>query len=332
MVKLKEITSRIIKGCNRTAIFALTSRCNCQCQMCNMHKMKPETISFQDAKKVLRFLSKNKFLVAYFTGGEPTLHPQIVEIVKFADREGLVTSLTTNGNTSRAIIRDLKEAGLHVLSVSLDHWNSDVCSTIRGREGIMEKQEDIISYAKEIGLKIYALTYLNEPLVRDGVDRLIRHITMDLGVPFGFCYPTVTEVNTYRLNGGFEGYDKEKQLETNLETILTYKKKGYEIMNPGLYIEDTLRVSREQTPNFYCKAGEVVVYIDWKGDVYPCFLKKKLFNILDDGEKHFPSNVKCNECLINCFREPSLLPQLFKSPRLFIKELSYSYQNRSTFM
>lgn len=300
--------------------------------MCNMHKMKPETISFGDAKKVLRFLSENRFLIAYFTGGEPTLHPQIVEIVKFADRQGLITSVTTNGNTSKATIKALKEAGLHALSVSLDHWNSEVCATLRGREGIMVMQEDIISYAKEIGLKTYALATLNEPLVRDGVDRLIQHVTQDLGVPFGFCYPTVTDVNTYRLNGGLQGSGMEKQLEANLEAILTYKRKGYEVMNPGLYIEDTLRVTREKTPNFYCKAGEVVVYIDWRGDVYPCFMKEKLFNILNDEEPCFLKNVNCNECLINCFREPSLLPQLIKSPRLFVKEFSYSYQNRSTFM
>ncbi len=300
--------------------------------MCNMHKMKPETISFEGAKKVLRFLSENRFLIAYFTGGEPTLHPQIVEIVKFADRQGLVTSLTTNGNTSRATIKALKEAGLHTLSVSLDHWDSDVCATLRGREGIMEMQEDIIRYAREIGLNTYALAYLSEPLVRDGVERLIQHVTQDLGVPFGFCYPTVTDVNTYRLNGGFQGSEKEKQLETSLETILTYKRKGYEVVNPGLYIEDTLRVPREKTPNFYCKAGEVVVYIDWRGDVYPCFIKKKLFNILSDDEPCFLKNVKCNECLINCFREPSLLPQILKSPRLLVRELGYSYRNRSTFM
>jgi len=80
-------------------------------------------------------------------------------------------------------------------------------------------------------------------------------------------------------------------------------------------------------PNYYCEGKEEVAYVDWKADVYPCFLKPKLFNILIGDKPRFLKKVKCNECLINCFREPSLFPQALKSPKLVVREVIHSWGN-----
>jgi len=74
-----------------------------------------------------------------------------------------------------------------------------------------------------------------------------------------------------------------------------------------------------------------VVYVDWLGDVYPCFLKEKLFNALNGDIPKFLKDVRCNDCLINCFREPSILPQIFSPPNLFIREVFHSYPTRGLY-
>lgn len=284
-------------------------------------------MTLQDTKRVLDFLHRSGFLVVYFTGGEPTLHPHITEIVGYANELGFITSLTTNGTSSEGTIRRLKEAGLHLLSVSLDHWDDGVCEKIRGVRGIKQKEEEILTCAKEIGLSVYALNFLNPYVIRDGMEVLIRHVNHDLGVPFGFCYPTSCDDNSYRLGGSLSDEELYVNIDGSIKTILEMKKGGSAIANPFLYIEDVLRFNNNEAPNYCCKGGEDVVYIDWRGDVYPCFLKPRLFNILDGNGYRFLKYVRCNECLINCFREPSLFSQALRAPGLAIRELRYSWAN-----
>jgi len=300
--------------------------------MCDMYRKPPESISLGDAKRILDFLHEQGFLIVYFTGGEPTLHPDVTRIVGYAGQLGMATTITTNGTADSNTIRALKEAGLNLLSVSVDHWNPLVCEKIRGYKGILTKQEKTIQLAREANIRTYGLAYLNPFLVEDGVGDLVRHVNEDLKVPFGFCYPTASEVNSYCLGGVLKQHDFTKKLEESVNTILSLKKEGYLIANLGVYIEDVKRLHQRRRPNFYCKGGEDVIYVDWLGDVYPCFHKGRLFNILNGEEPRFLRNVRCNECLTNCFREPSILTRLFTPPDLFVKEIMYSHNTRRLFI
>jgi len=331
MVDVMKTSMRYLNGFRKTAVFALTTQCNCRCMMCDIYKKPPKFISMKNAMKVLDFLSQNKFLVVYFTGGEPTLHPNLVDIVRYANNLGLVTAMTTNGTASRDIIVRLKESGLFLLSVSLDHWDADLCEKIRGHKDIKTKQEEAIRNCKEAGLRIYTLTFLNSYIVRDGVEKMVRYVNQRLGVPFGFCYPVKSDASIYPLGENLS--EKEisfQSLRRSVETILSLKKSGSAIANLGTCIEDIIRFHKKKKPNFYCKGGEDVIYIDWSGNVYPCFIKKKLFNILNGEEPRFLENVMCDGCLTNCFREPSVLAQSF-NPHL-IKEILYSYMTRQLFI
>ena len=331
MVDVMEALVRYLNGFRRTAVFAVTTECNCRCVMCDIYKRPPSFMSMKNAMKVLDFLSQNKFLIVYFTGGEPTLHPNIVEMVRYANSLGLVTAMTTNGTASRDLIMRLKESGLFLLSVSLDHWDASLCEKIRRHKDIKTKQEETIKNCKEAGLRIYTLTFLNSYIVRDGVEKMVRHVNQRLGVPFGFCYPVKSDASIYPLG---ENLSEEEisfpSLRRSVETLLSLKRRGSAIANLGTCIEDIIRFHEKKPPNFYCKGGEDVIYIDWSGNVYPCFIKKKLFNVLNGEEPRFLENVVCNDCLTNCFREPSVLAQSFNP--LLIKEILYSYPTRNLFI
>lgn len=330
MVDVWESVVRYLNGFRRTAVFALTTQCNCRCVMCDIYKNPPRFISLKNAMKVLDFLSQNKFLIVYFTGGEPTLHPNVVDIVSYANQLGLVTAMTTNGTAPRDMIIRLKESGLFLLSVSLDHWEANFCEKIRGHKDIKTKQEKTINSCKEAGLRIYTLTFLNSHIVRD-VEKMVRYVNQQLGVPFGFCYPVKTDDKIYPLG---EDLSEEEisfaSLRKSVETLLSLKRRGSAIANLGTCIEDIIRFHEKKPPNFYCKGGEDVIYIDWSGNVYPCFMKKKLFNVLNGEEPRFLENVMCDDCLTNCFREPSVLAQS-SNPSL-VKEILYSYSTRNLFI
>ncbi|MCL4517814.1 MAG: radical SAM protein [Thaumarchaeota archaeon] len=296
--------------------------------MCDMWKQEKTFISTEDAKRVIDMLHDNRFLAVYFTGGEPTLHPGLTEIVRYASSRGMFTSITTNGTSSKKLISDLKSSGLNLLSVSLDHWDDKICEEIRRFKEIKKKQESTIRHAREIGLKVYALSYLNPYLVRDGVEHMVEYVNKELLIPLGFCYPTESEANSYRLGGEIAGERVEVDVSKAVSSLLEMKECGhYSIANPHQYIADSLRFGRGEAPGRYCRGGQDVVYIDWNANVYPCFLKPKLFNVLEGGKPRFLDDVACNECAINCFREPSLLPQISTSPKMMLDEMRYSLKD-----
>jgi MoaA/NifB/PqqE/SkfB family radical SAM enzyme len=273
-----------------------------------MHRLDPAYLSLDDGVRLLQFLYDNKFMIVYFTGGEPTLHPDLISLVRQANRLGLVTSMTTNGTSSLTTLTQLRDAGLDVLSVSLDHWDAEVSARLRGHRRILDKQEAKLRYAKQIGLRVYALAYLNPLLCEDGaIQTFIEYADQKLDVPVAFCFPTTSEENTYRLCGVGCEVDYSRLYQT-IHTILQLKRGGRRILNPTVYLEDILRFLRGKPPSIYCRGGEDVVYIDWLGNAYPCFLRRKLFNALEDRPR-FLHHVQCNDCVINCFREPSIFAQ-----------------------
>ena len=336
MLNIKAITKIFLdylKGRRKIAVFALTTKCNCRCTMCGMWKNPPNSITFKDALKILRLLKENNFLIVYFTGGEPSLHENIVEIVKFSEKLNLLTSLTTNGTISKDLLAKLKAAGLRLLSVSLDHWKPEICERIRGVKGIMQKQVEAILYAKSLGLNVYALAYLNPYLVEnDAIKRFVEYCNLKLQVPVGFCYPTEAEVNSFKLYGEFNEDEIRLKLRKTIMSILEMKKSGYMIMNSLSYLEDVLNFQGNSKPNFCCKGGEDVVYVDWFGNVYPCFLEDKLFNFLEDSKPSFLKNIYCTKCFINCFREVSLIPQILRLPLVSLREILSSFKISRKFL
>ena len=63
-----------------------------------------------------------------FTGGEPTLRDDLVELVTFAEDLGAITGLLTNGVrlADEAYVRQLKQAGLDYVQVTLESARAEI--------------------------------------------------------------------------------------------------------------------------------------------------------------------------------------------------------------
>lgn len=111
----------------------LTDGCNLSCKYCYrdalLDKTKKEDISF---KKLLSFLEKEKekeknLLEIGVTGGEPTLHPDFLVIMKYVLSNFELVELITNGTNSKKILELLntltkEEKNKLNLSVSFHDW------------------------------------------------------------------------------------------------------------------------------------------------------------------------------------------------------------------
>ncbi len=108
----------------------LTNRCNLSCWYCFFYAKKGESIyepSLGHIREMLRHMKNQKPVGAnaiQFTGGEPSLRDDIVEIMKIA-REGGYEHVQFNTNgiefaRNFELVKDLKEAGVNVAYMSFD--------------------------------------------------------------------------------------------------------------------------------------------------------------------------------------------------------------------
>ncbi len=108
----------------------LTNRCNLSCWYCFFYAKKGESIyepSLTHIREMLRRMKNERPIGAnaiQFTGGEPTLRDDIVEITKIAKEEGYDhVQFNTNGiefARNPKLVKDLKEAGVGVVYMSFD--------------------------------------------------------------------------------------------------------------------------------------------------------------------------------------------------------------------
>jgi len=154
----------------------LTNACNFSCEFCPDSKMKREKgiMSLDMAKAILDDVSDFRGInvVMFHVMGEPTLHPNMIEIARYAASKKIVVCITTNGSRlSRELLYDLERAGVSQLIVSLQTPDEQTFS-MRGAKGISfdEYAAQIADAAKIVineDMKIeFTLSFLSSPLRR----------------------------------------------------------------------------------------------------------------------------------------------------------------------
>jgi len=119
----------------------VTDQCNLDCFYCTEYDNSVPHSSLEDLKKWIRKIKELGCIRIGLQGGEPLLHPDIVEIVQYCKALDFNTSMSTNGFmlTSR-LIQDLQNAGLDSLQVSVDRM-TPIPATRKSLKTIMSKLE-----------------------------------------------------------------------------------------------------------------------------------------------------------------------------------------------
>lgn len=99
-----------------------TDICNIQCKGCYRLVMGDGHKPKEQIKEEIRFLNKWRNCDGIsLAGGEPILHPDIMEIIAFIKEQGLKCVMLTNGLAlTDSLLKELKEAGLLGLSFHID--------------------------------------------------------------------------------------------------------------------------------------------------------------------------------------------------------------------
>ena len=123
----------------------ITSRCNLACPICLVDAGRPWDMGLDDFRRILDGLiaAERQIDILNFSGGEPLLHPGLLEMIDLAlARPEIVrVSISTNGLAlldDRELL-DRLQARKVVVSLQFDGFKDDVYVTLRGRPLLAEK-------------------------------------------------------------------------------------------------------------------------------------------------------------------------------------------------
>lgn len=97
--------------------FIITGRCNFYCPYCR-HVGGPD-ISFDLIKSNIEEINKYNPFAIRFSGGEPTIHPRLLEMVEMVKPSEKI-AISTNGSAKKELYSQLIKAGVNDFSISLD--------------------------------------------------------------------------------------------------------------------------------------------------------------------------------------------------------------------
>jgi AdoMet-dependent heme synthase len=277
----------------RLVEISLTDRCQCRCDHCFAATEKPldgnDELSTDTIKSLIDDLSKLGVTEVCFSGGEPLLRNDLLEIITFAHGKGLVGRLITNGillNETR--VACLKHAGLNWCSLSIDSPRSQVHDEFRRYSGCFDKAIDGIRLLVKYKIPCSIITVARKELIYSGELEEIVKLGKRIGV-------TVVRINFPVPIGRF--------MNQNNQTLnYVEREKVRELLRYGNVVMEA------PTEGTKCTAAVTKVNILPNGNVTPCvFVPLSYGNIrerrfsdiwksMEEYSKQFKVNGQCPMC------------------------------------
>ena len=148
---------KILESYPRRLVFELTNACNLNCIMCgrNAADFKP-TVFDMDVFRSFEPLMDTVEEVTLMGWGEPTIHPNFIEMLEIINKHSARKYFCTNGMNLKKIKNAIFDYNVDVFAVSLDGATDETNSRIRRGskiDQITEDLKDIVRMKKERGLK-----------------------------------------------------------------------------------------------------------------------------------------------------------------------------------
>lgn len=168
---------------------ALTYRCQNRCTFCyasapERGRQVPEMTTAEVRRILDAIVDDARVPTVSFTGGEPTLRPDLPELIAYAKGRRLRTNLITNGRRCAAngYVERLAEAGLDSAQVSLEAADPEVHDAIVGRPGAWAATVRGLRRLKAAGIHVHTNTTINR-LNRDHLLSLVDWLG-EMGQPY----------------------------------------------------------------------------------------------------------------------------------------------------
>src|SRR5215813_11948956 len=277
-------------------------RCNLSCGYCSEYDKVSDPIPVEVLEKRLRKLRSLGTFGISLTGGEPTLHPSLPDLIRKCREIGFFrTGMISNGFLLRRdLIEALNEAGLQEMQISID-----------GVEANDTTQKVLANLKKR-------LQWLREHA---------RFRVIVSGV-LGACPPDeAEEVLSFVKQMGFIRrvlllHDSNGQMKSGNGEVKTFEKIVRQLPKTVVDFSNyRRRLVREGSAPFKCRAGSRYLYIDEYGNVNWCSQTRTVWSksLMDyttsDLREQFYRYKACHvTCTLGCARSASQLDNWRSQP------------------
>ncbi|MFQ5711216.1 MAG: radical SAM protein [Candidatus Geothermarchaeales archaeon] len=293
-----------VPGAPFQIVWNITKACNLRCIHCyeNAGLRDADELSREEVHRGIDVLADAGCSILAFSGGEPTIHPHILEFVEHASKRGMYVAMATNAIRLADIdvVREFKEAGLGFAQISLDGLNPETNDYFRGVPGAWRKTVEGIKNCVAEGLFVEVATtatHYNYGEISDLID-----FSDELGADWFMIYNFVpTGRGTEIVESDLSPEEREEVLieafqktrELNIEVLSTapqYARIAQMTESGVLPCESHERSKRGSVipTHFYnpkytneylkrladfvggCGAGRFYLSVEPNGDIYPC--------------------------------------------------------------
>lgn len=244
-------------------LWEITNTCNYHCSYCIFsceNKKYENELTTNEVKEVIQDLKQNNFSYIKFTGGEPFVRKDMIEILKYSSELGFDMDISTNASlVTNEIAKILKEINFPMVHVSLDGYDKESHEYVRGKNtfeptlrGIKNLTENNI-YTR-IGTVIYKENENNlEDIIKLAIKLSVNEIIFSFMEADG------------RLNGDDNIISKREIKDVKNEIEILSKKYENKINVKYSFSENNTSQSEG-----ICPAVNKFIYINNLGEISPC--------------------------------------------------------------
>ena len=277
--------------------------CNLECPTCFRWTAKPDEHELTAEQWKAALLKLRNWLGTFnltFTGGEPFLRKDILEIFRFAANNGIVTGVVSNGSLiDKELARKIVASGLDGLTLSLNSMVPEIHNKTRGTNAAFDEVMRALDNMQDRnGMRLV----LSTTIVKDSVKGLIDVVEFVkkrglYGINFQPIMPA-SILPIYDKNGHtrkmaigspFKAVLEQKDnahIDDVFSRLLSMKANGYPILNSEEHLREMAKYLKDPTtPEILekvCKVGIKNLNIDPFGNVRLCSIMGVVGNVLTD--------------------------------------------------
>jgi MoaA/NifB/PqqE/SkfB family radical SAM enzyme len=291
--------------------FSVTDHCNANCDFCGFARDKMvgkvrRFADYDDFRRVLPALKRRGIAYLNFQGGEPLLHPNMIEMVAAARALKMKPNVITNGWRLPEMAEPLADAGLQNLLVSIDSADLDAHEANRGLQNLRDRIARGIATIKAKGVPVMASVTVSKLVDFEALPATLRRLGFDAVT---FSYPRKDPFGSsslvYDEKSDLVDYS-EAQLIGALDAILAMKRR-FPVLNPAASVRDIQRHVRGQRERFACVGGFKYFYRDWNYDIWRCEAWREPLGSAFDFDTLPDNREPCTACIMSCYRDTSTL-------------------------
>jgi MoaA/NifB/PqqE/SkfB family radical SAM enzyme len=303
---------------------SVTNVCQATCSFCCFAYDKQivtdrRYIDTDGFRKALPILHRRGVRYVNFQGGEPLLHPAIVEMCAAIARHGMRPAMISNGWLLPDKIEALIDAGLSTLLFSLDSHDFDVHEKNRGLKRVRERLQQAVAVAKSRGLPTIAVCTVSKLVDISRLGDALDYLGCDA---VSFSYPRKEAFGStslvYNPDSDLVDYTP-RELEKAIDDILALKTR-FTVMNPAAALADLRRFARGEEQRIACVGGRKYFYLDWNLDLWRCENWHEPMGSVLDLDTLPDYNDRCTGCNQNCYRDTSAMMHFGVTVSDFIRD------------